>query len=443
MLNLMKRFAGGIHPKGEKELCCDAPIRKIKPPQKAVIPLIQHAGVPCEPLVNVGDEVKLGQPVGDVQKFITAPVHSSVSGKVVKIADHPHPNGSKVKSVIIESDSRDEKHFSVKPYPELEQLSKQDIRRIVRAAGIVGMGGAAFPTHVKLDPPHDKEIEYYIINGAECEPYLTTDNRTMIERANDVVYGLKAMMKPSDAGEAIIAIEENKPRAIEMMRKAAEGEKNIKVASLKTIYPQGGEKQLIKSLLGREVPSGGLPMDVRVIVNNVGTAVAVADAIKTGMPLVERVVTVTGKSVKRPSNLLVRIGTPISQLIEECGGLPEDARKVILGGPMTGLAQWSLDVPVIKGTSGILILTGGEVDEAEAEACIRCAKCVDHCPSGLLPNFLGDYSEAERYDECERLSALDCIECGICSYVCPTRRNLTQLIKLAKAEITKKRKKNG
>lgn len=441
MFDFSRGFPGGVHPKGEKELCCSSPIRAAAVPKLVVIPLIQHTGLPCEPLVAAGDEVKLGQPIGDNQRFISAPVHATVSGKVTKIEDHPHPCGASIKSVFIESNGKDEPHQSIRPYGDIENLSKQDIRRIVRAAGIVGLGGAAFPTHVKLDPPHDKQIQYYILNGAECEPYLTTDNRAMIESAADIIYGLKAMMKPTDVPEAIIAIEDNKPEAIRVMSEAAKGEDGIRIVAVKTLYPQGGEKQLIKTLIGREVPSGGLPMDVGVVVNNVGTALAVAKAIKTGMPLVERVVTITGKKLKSPSNLIARIGTPIKQLIDECGGLPPGTRKVIAGGPMTGTAQWTLDVPVVKGMSGIVILTRDECDEAEAEECVRCARCVDSCPSGLLPNFLGDYAEASRYDACRDYRALDCIECGICSYVCPTKRNLTQLIKLAKIEINKKKVK--
>lgn len=444
MLNFLKRsFSGGVHPHGEKELCCEKPVRQAAAPKKVIIPLIQHTGVPCAPLVKVGDEVKLGQPIGDVQKFITAPIHATVSGKVLKIESLPHPSGKNILSILIESDGNDTPHESIKPYDTIDKLSKEDIRKIVREAGLVGLGGAAFPTHVKLSPPPEKEILYYILNGAECEPYLTTDNRVMIEQSDDIIYGLKAMMKPTDAPKAIIAIEDNKPEAIRVMQKAVENEPNIEVVVLKTLYPQGGEKQLIKALLNKEIPSGGLPMDVGVVVNNVGTAAAVAKVLKTGMPLVERVITVTGKKVKDPSNLLVRIGTPIGELIDQCGGLPEGTRKVILGGPMTGPAQWSLDVPVIKGTSGILIQTKDEINEAEPETCVRCAKCVDACPSKLLPNFLGDYSENSKYDTCEDYSAMDCIECGICSYICPVNRNLTQLIKLAKLEITAKRKKNG
>ena len=437
----MKSFRGGVHLKEEKELTRNKPIIQAKLPALVIIPMIQHTGVPCEPLVSVGDEVKVGQPLGDSQRFITAPVHASVSGKIKAIEDRLHPAlGKPVKSIVIQSDGKETVHESVKPYPNLDKLNKFDIRKIVRAAGMVGLGGGAFPTHVKLDPPHDKEIEYVILNGAECEPYLTCDERIMLEHTDEVVMGLKAIIKPTDAKKAIIGIESNKPKAIEVMRKAVENEESVKVIVVKTKYPEGGEKQLIKALVGREVPSGGLPMDVKVVVNNVGTAQAIAHTIKTGMPLIERVVTVTGKKVKNPSNLRVKIGTPIKDLIDECGGVDGEIAKVILGGPMMGIAQWSLDVPVIKGTSGILILTKDEVEEVEAEPCIRCGKCVDVCPQYITPTTIARFAEFEKWDEAKTFGALECIECGACAYVCPSKIDLVQLIKLAKKELLSKKK---
>jgi electron transport complex protein RnfC len=432
-----KTFSGGIALPDEKDLTKDRPITKAPLPKKIILPVSQHTGAFLEPLVAVGDKVTVGQRIADSEKFISSPVHSSVSGKVTAIAPHPHPCGSSITSIIIESDGLDTPCENVKPYPDISTLSKEDVRRIVRAAGIVGLGGAAFPTHVKLDPAPGKVIEHYIINGAECEPYLNADNRLMIERPHEVIFGLKALMKPTDAKTGIIAIEDNKPEAIASITKALKGEKNISIMIVKTKYPQGGEKQLVKSLLNKEVPSGGLPLDVGVIVSNVQTAIAVASAIKTGMPLIERVITVAGKKLKNPSNLLVRIGTSISDLIDICGGLPERTRKVLLGGPMTGIAQWSLQTPIIKGVSGIIVLTDDEVDELEDSPCIRCAKCVDACPARLLPNFLGDYAENGLFIKCKEYRAPDCIECGICSYVCPTKRNLTQLIKIAKLELLK------
>lgn len=434
-----KNFTGGIHLPEEKESTEKKPTEKATPPKIATIPLSQHTGTPCEPLVKVGDRVKLGQMIGDSDDFISAPVHATVSGKVSAIEPRPHPFGGNTMSVVIESDGQDEAHENIEPHPDISELSKDDIKRIVRAAGIVGLGGGMFPAHVKISPPADKRIEHYVINGAECEPYLNADNRIMIERATDVVFGLKAMMKASGAPSGVIALEDNKSLAMRSMGKATKGEENISVAVLKTKYPQGGEKQLLKALFNKEVPSGGLPIDIGAVVSNAGTAVAVSTALKTGMPLIERVLTVTGKHLKNPSNLIVRIGTPVGELIDRCGGLPDNTRKVIMGGPMTGVAQWMLDAPVIKGTSGILILAKEEVDESIAQPCIRCARCVDACPAGILPNFLGDFAEVENFDMCADYRAFDCIECGLCSYVCPTKRNLAQMIKLAKIELMKRK----
>jgi len=437
----MKTFTGGVHLKDEKEPTRGKAITEAKSPTIAVIPLIQHTGAPCEPLVSVGDEVKVGQPLGDSQRYITAPVHSSISGKVKAIEGRPHPTlGKKIKSIVIESDGKERVHESVKPYAEFDKLTKHDIRKIVRAAGIVGLGGGAFPTHVKLDPPHDKIIEYVILNGAECEPYLTCDERIMIELADEVVMGLKAIMKPTDAHKAIIGIESNKPEAIKIMQEAINGEHDIKIKVVKTKYPAGGEKQLIRALTGREVPSGGLPMDVKVVVNNVGTAQAIANTIKTGMPLIERVVTVTGKRVRNPSNLRVKIGTPVKNVIEECGGVDGEIAKVIIGGPMMGIAGWNLDCPVIKCTTAILILTKDEVKEYEPLPCVRCGKCVDVCPHYLLPSMIARFAEFGKWSEAKSYGALDCIECGACAYVCPSKIDLVQLIKLAKSEILSRKR---
>jgi len=437
----MKTFRGGVHPKEEKEFSRDKAIRAAKSPSVAVIPLIQHTGAPCEPLVQAGEEVKVGQPLGDSQRFITAPVHASISGKVKAIEDRFHPTlGKKIQSIMIESDGKEAVHESVSPYPELDKISKPDLRKIVRAAGIVGLGGGAFPTHVKLDPPHDKEIEYVILNGAECEPYLTCDERIMIEHSDEVIMGLKAIMKPTDAKNAIIGIESNKPEATRIMKEKIKDEPNIKVKKVKTKYPQGGEKQLVKALIGREIPPGGLPMDVKVVVNNVGTAQAIAKTIKTGMPLIERVVTVTGKKVKNPSNLLVKIGTPIKDLIEECGGVDGEIAKIVMGGPMMGTAQWNLDVPVLKGTSGILVLTKEEAKDLESEPCVRCGKCVDVCPQYLVPTTIARFAEFKKWDDAGSFSALDCMECGACAYTCPSKIDLVQLIKLAKTELLSRKK---
>jgi len=368
-------------------------------------------------------------------------VHSSVSGKVVAIEPRLHPGGQQVVSVVIESDGRDALDESIKPQGDIDSLSKDAIIDIIKEAGIAGLGGAAFPTHVKLLPPPDKKIDLVIINGAECEPYLTCDHRLMVEKPEDVVYGTRAIMKALGVDKAVIAIENNKADAIAAILKAASAYPNIDVVALKTKYPQGAEKQLIKALTGKEVPSGGLPSDVGTVVDNVGTAAAIAKAIKTGMPLIERVVTVTGKGIKEPKNLLARIGTPFAQLIEQCGGFSGQPGKVIMGGPMMGIAQFSLDVPVIKGTSGILVLNEQEAETPAAQTCIRCGRCVEACPMNLLPLFISQYALAGMYDKAEQYYALDCIECGCCSFECPAKRPLVESIRLAKRAILAKRRK--
>lgn len=434
-----KTFPGGVHPKDNKHFSEDERIRRAVDPKIAVIPLLQHTGAPAQPLVKVGEQVLIGQPLGDSERYISAAVHAPICGKVIAIEPRMDPCGRKILSVVIENNGALEMHPSIQPYPSLKNLAKDEVRKIIRGAGIVGLGGAAFPTRVKMQPPPDKLIQFAIINGAECEPYLTCDYRLMVEEPQTIIDGLKAIMKPTDASEGLIAIEANKPDAIKALQKALakDGARNIKIEVLKTKYPQGAEKQLIKSITKREVPTCGLPADVQCVVNNVGTAYAIAQTIKTGMPLIERVVTVTGKNVRKPSNLLVKIGTPIGELIKQCGGMLEEPTKVIMGGPMMGITVPSLDVPVVKGTSGVLVLTKAELDEMKPEPCIRCGKCVDICPAYLLPNLLGDFSEYEKDDTSKSYGALDCIECGSCSYICPAKRNLVQLIKLAKDRIRK------
>jgi len=353
----------------------------------------------------------------------------------------PHPNGQQTLAIIIESDGSDVIDSSVQSKNDINNLTSQQIIDIIKEAGIAGLGGAAFPTHVKLSPPPDKKIEIVIINGAECEPYLTCDHRVMIEKTDEVIYGARAIMKALNASKCVIGIESNKPDAIAAMLKAVSDYPNMDVIALKTKYPQGAEKQLIKAITGKEVPSGGLPADVGVVVDNVSTAAAIASAIKTGMPLIERVITVTGKGIKEPSNLMVRIGTPFHDIINQCGGFVGKPGKVIMGGPMMGIAQYTLDVPVIKGTSGILILTEQEAQQPEPEVCIRCARCVDVCPMNLLPLYISRYSLANMFDKAEEYNAMDCIECGCCSFECPAKRPLVESIRLAKRAIVAKRRK--
>lgn len=436
-------FKGGVHVPHHKELTEGMPIERAQEPKMVYIPLHQHVGAPCEPLVNVGDIVKVGQKIGQSNAFVSAPVHSSVSGVVKDIASMPTPTGQVVKCVVIESDGKDELDESVKPKGSLEELSPKEIIEIIKEAGITGMGGAGFPAHVKLSPPSDKKIDTIIINGAECEPYLTADHRVMLEYTEKIVFGLKAIMKAVGVDRGIIGVEKNKQDAILALREAVKNESNIQVVTLKVKYPQGDEKRLINAILGRVVPSGGLPMDVGTIVCNASSTKAVADAILEGKPLYERVLTVTGKGIKEPKNLIVKIGTPFKDLIEQCGGFTENAPgKVISGGPMMGITQYSIDVPVIKGSNGILVLTKDEVKPQLVQPCIKCGKCVDVCPVHLQPLYLSKYALKNNLEKAEEYHALDCVECGSCSYVCPAKRPLVESIRLAKREIIANKKKS-
>jgi len=439
---------GGVHPEDQKQFTSSLAIEKMPLPEKVVIPMQQHIGAPCELLADVekiekGAEIRTGQKLGDNKGFVSAPVHSSISGTVVDIGQHSHPLGVKINAVTIESDGMDQWDDNIKPNPDLDKLSPEDIRKIVREAGIVGLGGATFPAHVKLSPPEDKPIDLVIINGSECEPYLTADHRVMLEKTEEIVFGLKAMIKALGADRGIIGIEDNKPDAIKVMEDAVAGEQNIQVISLHTKYPQGAEKMLIYATTGRVVPAeGALPLEVGVVNHNVGTAVAITQAIRQGKPLVERTLTVTGSGIKEPKNLQVRIGTLVSDVIEYCGGMSESTVKLVVGGPMMGLAQPTPDIPVIKGTSGILALTDEDVHLVESSPCIRCAKCVDSCPVQLLPTTIAQVTEFGDYKKAEQLNALDCFECGCCSYVCPSKIPLTQWIRIAKAEILNRKKQN-
>jgi electron transport complex protein RnfC len=432
------KIRGGVHPPDNKFLTADKPIRRMDPPETLVIPMQQHIGAPCTPKVKKGDTVMRGTLLGDSEAFVSSPVHSPVSGKVVQVAPQPHPLGKEVLSVIIENDGEDRLDPSVAPPPPWDSLERRELVAEARKAGLVGLGGATFPTHVKLSPPAEYPVDTVILNGAECEPFLTSDYRLMLEEADLIILGLNIIMKAVGARRGIIAIEDNKPSAIRTMEEKTRGT-TLSVASLKTKYPQGAEKVLIANLLGREVPSGGLPMHVGVVVNNVGTAHALARYFTTGIPLVERVVTVTGSPVVDPSNLLVPLGAGFRAVVDACGGWKEEPAKVIMGGPMMGLAQYTLDVPVIKGTSGILALSTQEVEyQIPSEpVCIRCGRCVDACPMNLVPTYLASYSFNEKWEEASRLGINDCIECGCCAYTCPTNNPLVQLIKMGKSELAR------
>lgn len=432
-------FAGGIHPAGNKELAAHKPAVAAAIPKRVIIPLSQHIGAPTKPLVVIGQEVKKGEKIGESGGFVSAPVHASVSGKVVAIGAFPHSLGADLPAVVIENDGKDEWVAGLKETPDYMVLSADELKKMVSDAGIVGMGGATFPTHVKLSPPKEKPIDVVILNGAECEPYLTSDHRLMVEKPKEIVEGLRILMRILGVQKGHIGIEANKPDAIDALQKAVGGASDIQVWPVKVKYPQGAEKMLIKAIANRTVPAGGLPMDCGVVVQNVGTAAAIYDAVRFGRPLIERYVTVTGRGVKEPKNFLARIGTPFSQLIEEAGGLTDDAAKVIAGGPMMGMSQYSLEVPVIKGTSGILVLPKAEVSTKSYGPCIRCARCIDACPMMLQPSLIGLFVEKGHYEDAKDYNVMDCFECGSCTFVCPANRPMVQWVKRAKRELAKKK----
>lgn len=435
----LKSFKGGIHPQYSKEFTEKKALERANEPGVVVIPLQQHIGAPCDPTVKVGDLVRVGQKIGEVSGFVSAPVHSSVSGQVKKIAEENTASG-KTLSVTIESDGKNEVHESVVAKGTLESLTSEEIINIVKEAGITGLGGASFPTHVKLVPPPEKKVDTIILNGAECEPYLTADHRLMLEEPEKVIFGLKALMKAVGVDKGYIGIEDNKKDAIEILTKLCKSESNIEVVTTETKYPQGDEKRLIDAATGRKVPKGGLPMDSQVVVNNVGTAAAVATAIQTGMPLIERIVTITGDAIDTPKNLIVKIGTSFKDVIDQCGGYKSTPGKIIMGGPMMGAAQFTDEIPVIKGTSGILVMSEEEARIPEESQCIRCAKCVGVCPVYIEPITIRNLSIHERHEETEALNVLSCIECGSCSFICPAKIPLLQSIKVSKQDVLAKRR---
>jgi len=436
-------FKRGIHPNEQKQYTENEPVIDLLVPaakSELVFPLVQHLGVPCKPLVEVGQKVKVGEKIGDRDAFVCAPVHASVSGVVKEIRPHLTIIGTIVESIIIENDGEFTEHESLVPCSDYNQLSKEEILKVIREAGIVGLGGAGFPTHVKLSPSPHKKIDTVIINGCECEPYLTTDNRVMIEEADRLVIGVQIILKLMPDARAVIAIEDNKPDAIAAVKKACENIPGIEVAVVQTKYPQGSEKQLINAVTKREVPSAQLPIDVGCIVNNVDTVIAIHRAFMRGRPLMRKVVTLTGGAIKNPGNYKVRLGTKLSDLMEMAGGLKSNVAKLVVGGPMMGVAIFDTEVPIVKTTSGVLFFTEEEARIPPEQNCIRCGTCVEHCPSGLIPTELNTDILKESGELFIKHNGLDCIECGSCSYICPAKRRLSQAIRtFRRVQLAKRR----
>lgn len=437
-MGALKTFVlGGVHP-AENKLSANSPIETLPLPKQAIIPLGQNLGAPSKPIVKKGDKVKVGQLIAEAGGFISANIHSPVSGTILKVDNVIDSSGYKKLGIVInvEGDEWDDKIDRSNKLLSVITLSSEEIIKKIQDAGIVGLGGATFPTNVKLSVPQGKKAEYLIINGVECEPYLTSDHRLMLEKGKEIVVGTQILMRALKVDKAIIGIENNKPDAIQHFSEILKSTPNIQLISLKVQYPQGGEKQLIKAALNREVPSGKLPIEVGCVVQNVGTAFAVYEAVQKNKPLFERVVTVSGKAVKKPSNFMVRFGTPIQELIEAAEGLPEGTGKIIGGGPMMGKALTSLEVPVVKGSSGIVLMKSEESSRKLESPCIRCSKCTYACPMGLEPFYLARVSKIGKYEFAESEKIMDCIECGSCQYTCPAGIPLLDYLRLGKSKVS-------
>lgn len=434
-----KTFHGGVHPKEYKELTEHLKFECFPLPDQIILPLSQHLGKEALLQVKKGDDVTAGQLVASAEGFISAPVHSSVAGKVMSVGKEQTSSGFPKNSIVIKRNGTIESESMTKEFllPSLnhEAITPDEIRERVALAGIVGQGGAAFPTSVKLSPPKDKIIDVVILNGCECEPYLTRDYRFMIERPDDLISGLKLIMKALGVNRGVIGIENNKPEAIELLSNKLKYEHGLEIVSLKTKYPQGAEKMLIKAVTGKEVPPGKLPMDMGTVIQNIGTAIAIHDAIVKGEVLITAALTVSGKGIKNPKNLIVPVGTSIQSVIDFCGGVTDDAVKIVVGGPMMGVAQFDLHAPVMKATSGILVLTKDEVAENPETPCLRCGQCVGACPLNLMPTKLARYSQLNRFEDAEEAGVTVCMECGTCAYTCPANIPLVQWIRLGKQKV--------
>lgn len=423
----LEGYYGGVHPTERKEFTEHLALKRFPDPDVVVIPLSMHAGAPANPVVQVGDTVKVGQKIGEAAGFISSPVHSSVSGTVTAIENHGHATRGECLSVVIKSDGKNTLDESVKPNKDLDSLTPDEIVEIIKEAGIVGMGGAGFPTSVKLKPA--KPVDTILLNGCECEPLLTADHRVLLEYADDVIFGLKAMLKAVGAEKGVIVIEDNKPDAIELMKEKTADISNMEVVVAKTKYPQGAEKMLIKRVTGRKVPSGGLPADVGCVVGNISTTKAIADAIQKGMPLIERVVTVTGERLKNPGNFIVKIGTNTKDLIDYCGGIIGEDVTVKAGGPMMGFVLSDLNVPIMKGSNGIIAV---DTDHTVEQPCIKCGRCMDVCPMELSPLYFAKFADEENWQGMKEKNVMDCIECRCCEYICSSKIPLVSKIKAGK-----------
>lgn len=433
-------FAGGIHPYDGKDLSKDKPIKEILPKGDLFYPLSQHIGAPAVPIVEKGDHVLAGQKIAESGGFVSAPIYATVSGTVKAIGPHRVVSGEYVTCIQIENDGRYQE-VTYDAIDSLDTISKEEILNRIKEAGVVGMGGAGFPTHVKLSPKEPDKIQYVIVNCAECEPYLTSDYRRILEEPEKLIQGLKVSLKLFDHAQGIFAVEDNKPECVDMLQKLTKQEKNISVKVLKTKYPQGAERQLIYAVTGRAINSSMLPADAGCVVNNVDSVVAIYNAVMIGRPLMQRIVTVTGDAINDPRNFAVRVGMLYAELIEEAGGLKTEPEKIISGGPMMGVALFDINVPVTKTTSALLCLTKDEVSIYEPSACINCGKCVEVCPGRIVPSRLADYADHGDIDKFEAHEGMECCECGCCSYVCPAKRQLTQSIKSMRKMVLANRKK--